>query len=142
MQELLLALALDNSALAEITLSRSSDGPGFSETEISRLADVVPLVGALFRRYWAKFGESGSRTPPPDSRVDDAFADFGESVLTDREREVAQLILRGHSSDSIGFNLEISLGTVKTHRKNVYAKLAISSQSELLSLFLKSLRDS
>ena len=142
MQELLLALALGDNALAEITLSRSSDGPGFSETEVSRLSDAVPLVGALFRRYWAEFGESGSRTPPPDSRVDDAFADFGESVLTDREREVTQLILRGHSSDSIGFNLEISLGTVKTHRKNVYAKLAISSQSELLSLFLKSLQGS
>ena len=61
-------------------------------------------------------------------------------ALTDREREVVQLILRGHSSESIGFNLGISLGTVKTHRKNVYAKLAISSQSELLSRFLKSLQ--
>lgn len=142
MQELLLLLELDNNVLAEITLSRSSDGPGFSETEVARLGEVVPLVGALFRRYWTEFGESGSRTPPPDSRVDDAFADFGESVLTDREREVTRLILRGHSSDSIGANLEISLGTVKTHRKNVYAKLAISSQSELLSLFLKSLRGS
>jgi DNA-binding CsgD family transcriptional regulator len=140
MQELLLALALDDNVLAEITLSRPSDGPGFSEAEITRLGDVVPLVGALFRRYWAEFGDARSRTPPPDSRVDDAFAEFGNSVLTGREREVTQLILRGHSSDSIGFNLGISLGTVKTHRKNVYAKLAISSQSELLSLFLKSLQ--
>lgn len=140
MQELLLVLALDSNALAEITLSRSRDGPGFDEAEISRLSDVVPLVGALFRRYWAVFGASRSRTPPPDRRVDDAFDDFGKSVLTDREREVTQMILRGHSSESIGFNLGISLGTVKTHRKNVYAKLAISSQSELLSLFLKSLQ--
>lgn len=140
MQELLLMLALDGNALAEITLSRSSDGPGFSETEVSRLSDVVPLVGALFRRYWAEFGDSRSRTPPPDRRVDDAFDDFGKSVLTDREREVARMILRGHSSESIGSNLGISLGTVKTHRKNVYAKLAISSQSELLSLFLNSLQ--
>ena len=52
----------------------------------------------------------------------------------------AQLILRGHSSESICFNLGISLGTVKTHRKNAYAKLEISSQSELLSLFLHSLQ--
>ena len=140
MQELLLVLSLDRNALAEITLSRSRDGSDFNEAEISRLSDVVPLVGALFRRYWAEFGTSASRTPPPDRRVDDAFDDFGKSVLTDREREVTRLILRGHSSESIGFNLGISLGTVKTHRKNVYAKLAISSQSELLSLFLKSLQ--
>ena len=142
MQELLLALALDGNALAEITLSRPRDGPSFSAAEISRLSDVVPLVGALFRRYWAEFGDSKSRTPPPDRRVDDAFDNFGKSVLTDRECEVTQMILRGHSSESIGFNLGISLGTVKTHRKNVYAKLAISSQSELLSLFLKSLQGS
>ena len=56
---------------------------------------------------------------------------------TEREREITQLILRGHSSQSIAFNLGISLGTVKTHRKNAYAKLGISSQSELLSLFLR-----
>jgi DNA-binding CsgD family transcriptional regulator len=140
MQELLLVVALDGNALAEITLSRPHDGSGFSQTEISRLGEVVPLVGALFRRYWAEFGDSRFRTPPPDRRVDDAFDDFGKSVLTDREREVTRMILRGHSSESIGFNLGISLGTVKTHRKNVYAKLAISSQSELLSLFLKSLQ--
>ena len=140
MQELLLVLSPHSNALAEITLSRSRDDPGFNAAEISRLSDVVPLVGALFRRYWAEYGTSRSRTPPPDRRVDDAFDDFGNSVLTDREREVTRLILRGHSSESIGFNLGISLGTVKTHRKNVYAKLAISSQSELLSLFLKSLQ--
>lgn len=141
MQELMFALSLGGGALAEITLSRPHDDPGFSDGETVQLSAVVPLVGALFRRYWAEFGTTGSRTPPPDSRVDDAFADFGKSVLTDREREVAQLILRGHSSESIGFNLGISLGTVKTHRKNVYAKLGISSQSELLSLFLNSLQN-
>lgn len=141
MQELLLVLALGKNALAEITLSRSRDGTGFSDAEIAGLSEVIPLVGALFRRYWREFGDAGSRTPPPDSRVDDAFADFAKSVLTVREREVTQLILRGHSSESICLNLGISLGTVKTHRKNVYAKLAISSQSELLSLFLQSLPD-
>ncbi len=56
------------------------------------------------------------------------------------EPEVVQLILRGHSSESICFNLGISLGTVKTHRRNAYAKLKMSSQSELLSLFLRSLQ--
>ena len=100
----------------------------------------MPLVRALLRRYWNEFGSVGSRSAPPDTRVDEAFANFGAATLTEREREVAQLILRGHSSESICFNLGISLGTVKTHRKNAYAKLEISSQSELLSLFLRSLQ--
>ena len=79
------------------------------------------------------------QTSPRDSRTDQIFADFGDSVLTAREREVTQLNLRGHSSESIGLNLDISLGTVNTHRRKAYAKLGISSQSELLSLLLRSL---
>ncbi|WP_392390931.1 helix-turn-helix transcriptional regulator [Pantoea agglomerans] len=31
----------------------------------------------------------------------------------------------------------MSAETVKVHRRNIYAKLAINSQSELFSLFLK-----
>ena len=40
------------------------------------------------------------------------------------------------ASISIATLLNISVGTVKVHRKNIYAKLEISSQSELFSLFL------
>ncbi len=140
MEELEVAVTLEGNVLAEITLSRSRRH-GFSEDDLERVAAVIPVIGALLRIYWADFGAHGSHASPPDSRVDDAFADFGKTVLSDREREVTQLILRGHSSESIGFNLGISLGTVKTHRKNAYAKLEISSQSELLSLFLKSFRE-
>jgi hypothetical protein len=48
-------------------------------------------------------------------------------------------VLRGHSSDSISQQLGIAQGTVKIHRKNIYNKLKISSQSELFSLFISSL---
>ena len=111
---------------------------GFSDGELSMIAAVEPALGAAFRKYWA--AAAGARASPPDSRVDDAFASFGEETLTVRECEVARMILHGHSSESICFNLDISLGTVKTHRKNAYAKLSITSQSELLSLFLQSLQ--
>ena len=67
---------------------------------------------------------------------EDRFRDFGSDVLTTRERQITQLILIGHSSNSISLNLGISLPTVKTHRRNIYSKLQISSQAELFSLFL------
>ncbi len=141
LEEIDISLTMEPKVLAELSIYRALSKRGFDDGELARIAAVVPLIRALLRRYWTAFGSAGSRGAPPDTRVDEAFANFGAAVLTDREREVAQLILRGHSSESICFNLGISLGTVKTHRKNAYAKLEISSQSELLSLFLKSFRE-
>ncbi len=140
LEEIDISLTLEPKVVAELSVYRSLRKRGFDDGELARVSAAIPLIRALLRRYWTAFGSAGSRAAPPDTRVDDAFANFGAAVLTDREREVVQLILRGHSSESICFNLGISLGTVKTHRKNAYAKLEISSQSELLSLFLRSLQ--
>ena len=140
MEEVEIVVGLEGETVAEICLLRRLRGRGFSDRELDRFSTVQPVVGALLRKYWAELSTVGSGAPLPDSRVDDAFASFGKSVLTERECEVVRLILRGHSSESIGYNLRISLGTVKTHRRNAYAKLGICSQSEVLSLFLRSLQ--
>ncbi len=42
----------------------------------------------------------------------------------------------GYSSKGIAERLGITLGTVKNHRKHLYAKLQINSQAELFNLFL------
>lgn len=138
MEEALIVLSLDNGEIGELGIYRDLSSGGFSDRELAKIAVVEPALGAVFRKYWAATADV--KTPPPDSRVDDAFASFGEDILTDRECEIARMILHGHSSESICFNLGITLGTVKTHRKHAYAKLGISSQSELLSLFLQSLQ--
>ena len=140
LEEIDLSLTLEPKVVAELSIYRALSKRGFDDGELAAISAVIPLIRALLRRYWREFKTAGNGAAPPDTRVDDAFANFGATVLTDREREVAQLILRGHSSESICFNLGISLGTVKTHRKNAYSKLEISSQSELLSLFLRSLQ--
>ncbi len=138
LEEIDIAITLETDVVCELSLYRSLRDRGFADDELARLSLVLPVIAALLRRYWAWFGASKLEASPPDHRIEQIFAGFGAEVLTEREREVTQLILRGHSSESIGFNLGISLGTVKTHRKNAYAKLGISSQSELLSLFLQS----
>ena len=140
MEEADLVVTLEAGVAGELSIYRSSATGGLRDQELARLAAVVPVARALLRRFWACYSRSRTRVPPPDDRVDLAFAAFGREVLSEREREVVQLILRGHSSESIGANLGISLGTVKTHRKNAYAKLGVCSQSELLSRFLQSLQ--
>lgn len=56
--------------------------------------------------------------------------------LSKRQAEVALMILRGHSSSSIGLNLDISSQTVKVFRKQLYKKCNISSQAELFSIMM------
>ena len=56
------------------------------------------------------------------------------SGLTQRELEVCAMIVTGHRAEAIGSLLGISAHTVATHRKNAYAKLEISGQSELFGI--------
>jgi DNA-binding NarL/FixJ family response regulator len=51
--------------------------------------------------------------------------------LTDREREVLQLIAEGHSSREIAEQLCISEKTARTHRANLMDKLDLHSTAEL-----------
>jgi ATP/maltotriose-dependent transcriptional regulator MalT len=51
-------------------------------------------------------------------------------VLSPREQEVLELIARGFSYADIARLRELSIHTVQTHIKHLYAKLAVSSRSE------------
>ncbi|MGI5819740.1 MAG: response regulator [Armatimonadota bacterium] len=53
------------------------------------------------------------------------------SVLTDREREVLQLVAEGHTTKQIASDLHVSIKTVESHRQNIMDKLEIRSIAEL-----------
>lgn len=99
------------------------------------------MVMSMARRHWEHLVPDGSDSQPADKPaaqyIEQAFETFAPSRLTQREQSIVSLILRGHSSISIGRILEIAEGTVKIHRKHIYAKLDISSQTELFNLFIK-----
>jgi DNA-binding NarL/FixJ family response regulator len=58
--------------------------------------------------------------------------DFSNSdVLTDREREVLQLMAEGNSTKQIALRLHISTKTVETHRRQIMGKLDIHTVAEL-----------
>ncbi len=54
--------------------------------------------------------------------------------LTKRETEVLSMLARGRDVSWIEEKLFISRNTVNTHRKNIYKKLGVHTQQELLSL--------
>ena len=138
-EEICIALALAHGECAEISLSRKPADGGFSAADLARVAVIVPFLLAAFRRHW-RHAALARIAPAPDTKADDAFHAFGGKLLSPRERQLARLLLRGHSTISAGLQLDISPTTVKTHRKNLYAKLGIATHFELFSLFLDSLQ--
>ena len=55
-----------------------------------------------------------------------------EIQLSEREKEVFNLVLQGKSNKQIAWLLHISVRTVEFHLKNIYAKCQVSSRIELL----------
>jgi len=138
LEELDIAIPINDAVTVEIDLFRSTAQGGFDDDHIRILEENLPIFCGAIRKYWS-LRQAVADAPPADTRIDELFENFGKPVLSDREQQVIRYVLRGHSSESISYHLDISVTTVKTHRKRAYAKLNISSQSELLSQFLQSL---
>lgn len=60
------------------------------------------------------------------------------SPLTERELEVLQLIVQGHSNEGIAQQLYITVGTVKTHVRNILSKLCADDRTQAAVLALRS----
>jgi DNA-binding CsgD family transcriptional regulator len=74
-------------------------------------------------------------SPAKQSRITGSFALLGR--LTERESEIAALLLKGKTYRMIAGELCLSENTVKTHIKNIYSKFNIRSRTELINLILE-----
>lgn len=110
----------------------------FTTLKISKLQSAIRVLEALCRKH-LDMTEHDAMPAPLKRPLDVAFRNFGKDVLSRREREVVQLILKGHSNKSIAKLLDISLDTVKVYNKRFHVKLNVSSQAELFSLFLEAI---
>ncbi|MGJ4856664.1 LuxR C-terminal-related transcriptional regulator [Labrys sp. La1] len=113
-----------------LSISRLGTNPLFRRRQIEQFGDIAGLICRLAERHW--------QTTRPPSLSSEALpsAAIAHPQLTPREREIVALILKGHSSLSVGALLSLSPETVKVHRRHIYAKLKISSQGQLFRLFL------
>ena len=80
---------------------------------------VVPVV----RRPAARARQAPC---PPDRRDETRLVD----PLSDRELDVLRLLASELSGPDIARHLVVSLNTVRTHTKNIYAKLGVGSRRE------------
>lgn len=113
-----------------------SKGP-FSDDELAELALMAPVLSAVFELHCRlALGDQLVDPQRSDVMLEDAFIDMLQGQLTDTQRYVAKLVLQGHSSTSIARTLNISEGTVKVHKHNIYQRLEISTYAELFRLFI------
>lgn len=116
--------------------------PKITTGRIRRLQAVLPVVESLCLKHYQTIKEKQTDSDQGNfigSPLERAFHNFGKDHLSNRECEVIQLILKGHSTKSIARLLEISIDTVKVYNKRFHSKLKVSSQAELFSLFLESI---
>ncbi|WP_330555151.1 helix-turn-helix transcriptional regulator [Burkholderia multivorans] len=136
-----------------ISLYKQAGSAAFSDSDRSGLSDLlqVMLAGAqrqsAIRNALADSGTEAQATPPHPSWSDATRAETLVRVrsallmdpcgLTQREAEILAHIVVGYQALAISLRLGISINTVATHRKRAYAKLHLSSQTELFHVCLK-----
>ncbi len=83
------------------------------------LAFFSPAVAEIFQNGFARLKDAKD--------VNDRF-----ELLTDRERQIYQLLAEGNSNKEIANRLNLSLHTVETHRWRIMEKLDLHSTAELV----------
>jgi len=119
-----LARALAGAALAE------AGDRGQAIAELARAAGAFDGCGAIRYRQAAerelrRLGEHVQRTPRGRGAGD------GLASLTDREMEIARLVVERKTNPEIAGELFLSQKTVETHLRNVFRKLDVSSRVEV-----------
>jgi DNA-binding CsgD family transcriptional regulator len=114
--------ALETELARVMTGEKSGHEPRFSGTPLS----VNELPG------WYMLVE----TPPRDAGDERLAQLFQRLGITPRQREVAQLLLRGATNLTIAELLGISERTVETHLTAVYQRAGVENRASLVSFLL------
>jgi DNA-binding NarL/FixJ family response regulator len=126
-------LGLDDARLAIAAVRAGASAVVTSDRPAAELIDAVHAVAT--GRAWiardllhAVLAELRSSEPPPNE-YDERLA-----RLTPRERDVLDRLVAGHDRATIARELLVSIGTVRTHTRNVLAKLDVHSSLEAVSV--------
>jgi DNA-binding CsgD family transcriptional regulator len=123
-----------------LSIARSARLGRFTPAERRRLVDASPVIACLLKTVLAETGPALWPADPaldtPHKRVDRVLDRMGAGILSAREREVVQLLFRGHSAKGSARMLGIAPGTIQNHMKAVHRKLGVGSQAELFAMFM------
>jgi DNA-binding CsgD family transcriptional regulator len=139
--EVMFLAVLDDGSAINLSMMRLPAQGCFSEGDYQLLYSLADSVSELIRKHseFDSFAVKNLIQPGIDHQIDLAFSTFGASMLSPREKDVLELMLRGYGTDVSAERLSIARETVRRHRKSIYRKLDVSSQTDLFSLFLNSM---
>lgn len=108
----------DHAGDAEITASLRKGALGYVCTDVDsgELVRAIRVVGS-------------GRKFIPEHIAAIVSESLGSEDLTKAEHRVLEMLVGGMSNKEIGFALDISENTVKTHVKNVFGKLGVSDRT-------------
>jgi DNA-binding NarL/FixJ family response regulator len=91
----------------------------------------------LFHKSLAAQSAPVIMSAPSGGTVPDIWAMFRERDLTERETEIARLIVeKGLSNKNIAKTIFLAEGTVGTYATNIYRKFEVKSRAEFIALFV------
>jgi DNA-binding CsgD family transcriptional regulator len=137
--ELGMLVTMDPQSCAHVSLVRRPGAARFTTRDCKWLDAGGPLTPEVMRRINATLAPPTRHQSVVHESLQRAYQNFGTSVLTEREHEVTQLLLRGNSAKSIARSLLIATETARNHLKRIYSKLGVASQAELFALFFRAL---
>ena len=97
------------------------------EDDLIRAILLIQRGTAFFSPAIALLFQEGRNRVSQATEVEDRY-----DTLTERERQVYQLLAEGNSNKEIANRLNLSLHTVETHRSRIMEKLGIHSSAELV----------
>lgn len=124
----------DRSELVTLALERGASGflrKHVADFETLRYALDIVMHGGVYLP---------GHSPPRTGAVSPSVTGLGPRdlrdvfpTLTDRQREVLRVLLRGSSDKLIARDLGIALTTVKTHTQALYRELGVSGRAEAVA---------
>lgn len=135
--------------IAVVVLTASEDDADLFEAIKSGARGFLPKdveAGTLFSMLEGVLRGEPALTPALAARVLDAFArpapepaPATPNALTDREREVLQLLVSGVTSNrDLAARLFVSENTVKYHLRNILAKLHVENRAQVIAFAIRS----
>ncbi|RZJ73344.1 response regulator transcription factor [Flavobacterium sp.] len=102
-----------------------TEGPANILKALDELLDGgSPMSSVIARKVVASFSRFESQNKIVES-------------LTQREKEILNLLAKGQMNKEVAYALDISVGTVRKHIQHIYEKLHVNTRVEAVNLYLK-----